>query len=228
VIPSVRFAYTSPLQGEENKLGAVLPLRMPDPRHTSPSTARNREPILAVMQAHFPQTGRVLEIASGAGEHAVFFAHAMPGLIWQPSDPDADSRESIAAWTAHEALANVLPPLNINARDADWGVPTPLDVIVAINMIHISPWASCEGLMAGAGKLLASGGLLFLYGPYKRDGAHTSRSNEMFDFSLKQRDPSWGVRDLEAVTAAAEAQGLALREVVQMPANNLSVIFARA
>ncbi len=201
---------------------------MSDVRASSPSTARNREPILAVMQAHFPPRGRVLEIASGAGEHAVFCARAMPGLIWQPSDPDPAARASIAAWTAHEALTNVLPPLAINARDADWEVTDPLDVVVAINMIHISPWASCEGLMAGAARLLTPGGLLFLYGPYKQGAAHTARTNEMFDFSLKQRDPEWGVRDLEAVTAAAAGRGLTLRSVVEMPANNLSIVFARS
>lgn len=222
--PHLRFAVNAFLV---LRIERAKDVSMADARHSSPSTARNREPILAVMQAHFPPNGRLLEIASGAGEHAVFFAGAMPGLIWQPSDPDADSRASIAAWIAHEGLTNVLPPLSINARDEDWGVPAPLDVIVAINMIHISPWTSCEGLMAGAGKLLAPRGLLFLYGPYKRDGAHTSRSNEMFDFSLKQRDPAWGVRDLEAVTGAAEAHGLVQRAVVQMPANNLSVIFVR-
>lgn len=198
-----------------------------DPRRSSPSTARNREPILAVIAQHFPISGRVLEIASGAGEHAVFIARALPGLTWQPSDPDEASRESIAAWTAHENLSNVLPPLALDVTAADWEVEGPFDAMVSINMIHISPWAATEGLTRGASALLRPGGVLFLYGPYKRDGAHTAPSNEAFNASLRARNPEWGVRDLEQVVAAANANGLALREAVEMPANNLSVIFAK-
>jgi cyclopropane fatty-acyl-phospholipid synthase-like methyltransferase len=197
-------------------------------RLSSPSTARNREPILAVMAAHFPISGKVLEIASGAGEHAAFIAKALPGLIWQPSDPDEAARESIAAWIAHEHVGNVLPPLAIDVRAADWGVDGPFDAIVAINMIHISPWDATQGLMAGAARVLAPGGLLFLYGPYKRDGAHTAPSNLAFDTSLRARNPLWGVRDLADVEAEARVNGLTLREVIEMPANNLSVIFAKA
>lgn len=199
-----------------------------DARRFAPSTARNSEPILAVMRTHFPQTGRVLEIASGAGEHAVCVAKALPGLTWQTSDPDQDSRASIAAWIAHENLQNVLAPLAIDVREEDWGVAGPFDAIVAINMIHIAPWSATQGLMRGAGRLLAPAGVLFLYGPYKRAWAHTSPSNEAFDASLRARNPDWGVRDLERVVDEAKANGLALREVVDMPANNLSVIFTRA
>jgi cyclopropane fatty-acyl-phospholipid synthase-like methyltransferase len=198
-----------------------------DARRSSPSTARNRERILAVLAQHFPERARVLEIASGAGEHAVFFARALPGLTWQPSEPDEASRESIAAWIAHEKLANVLAPIAIDVTALDWPVAGPFDALVAINMIHISPWAATEGLMRGAGALLAPGGVLFVYGPYKRDGAHTAPSNEAFDATLRTRNPEWGVRDLEQVVAAANANGLALREAVEMPANNLSVIFAK-
>jgi cyclopropane fatty-acyl-phospholipid synthase-like methyltransferase len=201
---------------------------MTDPRIASPSTARNREPILAVLRDHLPARGRILEIASGAGEHAVFFARALPGLIWQPSDPDEAARDSIAAWVAHERLPNVLAPLTVDVRAADWGVAGPFDAIVAINMIHISPWAATQGLMAGAGRLLAPGSVLFLYGPYKRGGKHTAFSNETFESWLRERDPAFGVRNLEDVVAAAEAGGMTLRETVEMPANNLSVIFARA
>jgi hypothetical protein len=196
-------------------------------RRFSPSTARNREAILAVIAQHFPVSGTVLEIASGAGEHAVFFARALPGLTWQPSDPDEAAHESIAAWTAHEHVRNVLPPLTIDARQSNWGVDGPFDAIVAINMIHIAPWDATIGLMAGAAHLLAPGGKLFLYGPYKRNGAHTAPSNEAFDASLRARNPLWGVRDLEDVEREAQLNGLTLSAVVEMPANNLSVIFAK-
>lgn len=197
-------------------------------RLQSPSTARNREPILAVMRRVFPREGRVLEIASGTGEHAVFVAGAMPGLTWQPSDPDPDSRASIADWTTHEALTNVLPPLDIDVRASDWGVTGPFDVLVAINMIHIAPWEAALGLLHGAGRLLGEGGILFLYGPYKRERRHTAPSNEAFDAWLKARDPEFGVRDLADVQSAAEANGLRLDEVVEMPANNLSLVFVKA
>ena len=171
---------------------------------------------------------RVLEIASGAGEHAVFFARAMPGVSWQPSDPDAEARASIAAWIAEERLANVAPPLAIDARADVWGVEHQrLDALVAINMIHISPWQTTLGLMAGAARLLRDGGVLVTYGPYMRDGRHTAPSNEAFDASLKARDSRWGVRDLADVERAAHARGLALHETVEMPANNLSLVFEK-
>src|SRR5262245_25673108 len=144
---------------------------MTDARNFAPSTARNREPILAVLRTHLPAHARVLEIASGAGEHAVFFAHALPAVTWQPSDPDGAARESIAAWIAHEHARNVLPPIAVDVRQANWGADGPFDAIIAINMIHISPWDATQGLMAGAARRLTPGGLLFLYGPYKRNGA---------------------------------------------------------
>jgi cyclopropane fatty-acyl-phospholipid synthase-like methyltransferase len=196
-------------------------------RLESPSTARNREPILAVLRRVLPERGRVLEIASGTGEHAVFVAKAMPGLTWQPSDPDPVSRGSIAAWIAHEGLTNVLPPLDIDVRAEDWGVGRPLDAVVAINMIHIAPWDAALGLLRGAGRLLRENGILFLYGPYKREGRHTAPSNEAFDAWLKERDPEFGVRDLEDVQSVAEANGLRLDEIVEMPANNLSLVFVK-
>ncbi|MGE0741243.1 MAG: DUF938 domain-containing protein [Hyphomonadaceae bacterium] len=198
-----------------------------DARQHSPSVARNKEPILAVLRRALPATGKVLEIASGTGEHAAFFAAAFPGLLWQPSDPDADARASIAAWS--EGVGNVLPPVAIDSRAPDWGVEpeAPFDAIVAINMIHISPWEATLGLMAGAGRLLRAGGVLFCYGAYKRSGAHTAPSNEQFDAWLKSRDPSFGVRDLEAVDAAAAAHGLRLREITPMPANNFALVFER-
>jgi cyclopropane fatty-acyl-phospholipid synthase-like methyltransferase len=198
-------------------------------RRTSPATARNREPILAVLQRVLPPNARVLEIASGAGEHAVFFARAFAGVTWQPSDPDAHARASIDEWIAEEGLANIAPPRDIDVRASVWGVEgeAPFDAIVAINLIHISPWEATLGLAAGAGRLLRVGGVLYTYGPYMRDGRHTAASNEAFDVSLKVRDPSWGVRDVADVERAALTQGLRLSEIVEMPANNLSLVLAR-
>lgn len=195
-------------------------------RQTSPSTARNREPISAVLRSVLPHSGVVLEIASGAGEHAVHFAKAFPHLTFQPSDPSPAALDSIAAWLAHEKLPNVRAPLFLDAASTDWPV-TQADALICINMIHISPWASCEGLMAGAARILPAGAPLFLYGPYKRNGAHTAPSNEAFDADLKRRNPAWGIRDLEAVSALAQAQGFGAPDITQMPANNLSVVFRR-
>ena len=200
---------------------------MDDARQYAPATARNREPILAVLRRVLPATGRVLEIASGSGEHAVFFAGAMPGLQWQPSDPHEGARQSIAAWIAHAKLPNVLPPLAIDAAESDWGAAGPFDAVLAVNMIHISPWRATLGLFAGAARLLAPGGLVFLYGAYRRDGRHTSPSNEAFEQWLKGLDPAYGVRDLADVEKVANANGFALRQTVEMPANNFSVVFAR-
>lgn len=198
-----------------------------DPRQQSPSVARNREAILAVLRRALPIEARVLELASGTGEHAVFFAKALPGVRWQTSDPDRNARESIGAWINAEGAANVLAPQAIDVSAPDWDVEGPFDALVAINMIHISPWEATLGLMAGAGRLLRPGGVLVTYGAYKRSGAHTAPSNEAFDQWLKQRDPRFGVRDLEEVEAAAQANGLALREIIEMPANNLSLVFER-
>ena len=198
-----------------------------DARQQSPSVARNREPILAVLQRVLPTGARVLELASGTGEHAVFFGGALPGVTWQTSDPDAAARASIAAWIRAEGVANVLPPRAIDVAVADWDVEGPFDALVAINMIHISPWEATLGLMSGAGRLLRPGGVLITYGAYKRGGQHTTASNEEFDHWLRERDPRFGVRDLEAVEAVANTQGLMLREIIEMPANNLALVFAR-
>jgi cyclopropane fatty-acyl-phospholipid synthase-like methyltransferase len=200
-----------------------------DRRQYSPSTARNREPILTVLQRVLPPDARVLEIASGSGEHAMHIARAMPGVIWQTSDPDREARESIAGWIAAEKLSNVLAPRTIDVRESEWGAEgeAPYDAIVAINMIHISPWEATLGLLAGASRLLRSGGVLYTYGPYMRDGRHTAPSNAGFDVSLKARDSSWGVRDVADVAGAASIQELTLEEIVEMPANNLSLVFRR-
>jgi SAM-dependent methyltransferase len=197
----------------------------------APAVARNREPILAVLRRVVPSPilpgrGLVLEIASGSGEHAIHFAAALPHLSWQPTDPDPDARASIAAYRAAAQLPNLLSPLALDAAAPRWPV-TQADVIVAINMIHIAPWAAAEGLMAGAGRLLPAGGVLFLYGPFRERGQHTAPSNAAFDESLRTRDREWGVRDLDDVVALASRHGLALEERVTMPANNLSVVLRR-
>ncbi len=200
-----------------------------DARLYAAATERNRAPIAAVLHRRLPDAGTVLEIASGSGEHAMHFAAAFPGVVFQPSDPDSLARASIAAWST--GMTNVRPPLALDVTSASWqddpNIPNPLAAILCINMIHISPWAATLGLMRGAGKLLTAGAVLYLYGPYRRQGLHTAPSNAAFDASLQQRNPAWGVRDLEAVVALAGEHGLALDEVVEMPANNLSVILRR-
>lgn len=196
-------------------------------KREAPAAARNRQPILEVLHPRLPARGLVLEVASGTGEHAVHFAAALPGLDFQPSDPDADARASIDAWRADSGLPNLRPALALDAAAPAW--PTAAaDAVLCCNMIHISPWASAVGLVGGAGRILPAGGLLYLYGPYRREGRHTAPSNEAFDADLKRRNPAWGVRDLEAVAALAAAAGFAGPEVVQMPANNLSVVFRKA
>ena len=193
-------------------------------RLSSAAAERNKAPILAVLQRVLPSTGLVLEIASGGGQHVVHFAKALPRLAWQPSDPDAEARASIAAWAAAEQLDNVRPPLALDARAASWPLDA-CDAIVCINMIHISPWTAAEGLFAGAERLLPADGVLYLYGPYRMQGRHTAPSNAAFDASLRAQSPEWGLRDLEEVEALAARHGFALGETVAMPANNFSVIF---
>lgn len=200
---------------------------MPDEdRLTAPATARNRDPILDVLRPLLPASGLVLEVASGSGEHAVHFARALPRLDWQPSDPSADARASIAAWRAAEGLANLRPPLALDVLAEPWPIDRA-DALLCINMIHISPWAATEALMRGAGRVLASGAPLYLYGPYRRPGHDLEPSNDAFDRDLKRRDPRWGLRDLDSVSACAAEHGLAPVTVIEMPANNLSVAFRR-
>ncbi|MDP3656583.1 MAG: DUF938 domain-containing protein [Brevundimonas sp.] len=193
----------------------------------SPAVARNTGPILEVLKAHMPGRGRVLEIAAGSGEHAVAFAGALPGLDWTPSDPSAEARTSIAAWAAAANLPNLRPPLVLDVLDPATWPDGPLQAVVCINMIHISPWTATEGLMALAGSRLAIGGLLVLYGPYREAEVPLAASNAAFDASLKFRDPAWGLRDRDAVTAAAKAEGLSLTRRVAMPAENLMLLFRR-
>ncbi|MFC7475387.1 DUF938 domain-containing protein [Dankookia sp. GCM10030260] len=200
---------------------------MQDARRHAPTVARNRDPILEVLRRHLPETGTLLEVSAGTGEHAAYFAAAFPGLVWQPTDPDPAARASIAAWAREAKLNNLRPPLALDAAAEDWPVARA-DAVLCINMIHIAPWAAGLGLLRGAARLLPPGGTLILYGPYKRGGAHTAPSNAAFDAGLRAQDPDWGVRDLEAVAAEAAAAGFGPPEVVEMPANNLTLIFRRA
>jgi Protein of unknown function (DUF938) len=201
---------------------------LPPGARTSPSTARNREPILEVLKPRLPGSGVVLEIAAGAGEHAVYCAAALPGLQWRSTDPDPDALASIAAWREHAGLPNLLAPLRLDASAPDAWPVDRADAVVNINMIHISPWAATQGLMTGAGRLLPSGGVLFLYGPYIEPDIETAPSNIAFDLSLGSRDPAWGVRRLDDVTALAARHGLELTERIAMPANNLALFFRKA
>lgn len=197
---------------------------MTDPKRHAPATARNREPIREVLARELPPRGTVLEIASGSGEHAIHFARAFPQLAWQPSDASEPALASIAAWRAEAALANLRDPIALDVTAAVWPV-AHADAIVCINLTHISPWEATLGLFAGASRLLATGALLYLYGPYRFGGAFTAESNAEFDRSLRARDPRWGVRDLDDLAVAARAQGLVLRDTVAMPANNHSLVF---
>jgi SAM-dependent methyltransferase len=196
-----------------------------DARQFAPSAARNRDPIWAVLRPELPASGLVLEVASGSGEHTVHFARlAGPQIVFQPSDPDAQARASIDAWAATSQLSNILPALALDAAADAWPIARA-DVVVCINMIHIAPWASTVGLVRGAARVLAPGGLLFLYGPYRQGGRHTAPSNAAFDVDLRRRNPAWGVRDLDAVADLASAAGFAAPVITEMPANNLCVLF---
>lgn len=200
-----------------------------DARQYAPATQRNREPIWKILSQVLVGKSNILEVASGTGEHAVYFASRLKSCRWIPSDPNPISRDSITAWKA-ESVANLDSPLPIDVTAADWQqqvAQRDIDAIVNINMIHIAPWQACLGLMEGAGQILPSDGVLYLYGPYKQGGEHTAPSNANFDRSLRDRNPEWGIRDLEAVIEVAAAQNLRLQQVVKMPANNLSVIFSR-
>lgn len=195
---------------------------MTDARRHARATGVNREPILAVLRRVLPESGLVLEVASGTGEHAPFFAAALPGLTFQPTDADPTQLASIAAW--REGASNVLPPLALDAAAPTWPVDRA-DAVLCVNMIHIAPWAAALGLFAGAARVLPPGGPLVLYGPFKRGGRHLSERNAAFDDSLRAQDPAWGVRDVDDVVAAAA--GLALDETVDMPSNNLMLILRR-
>lgn len=195
----------------------------------APAAARNAEAILSVLRALLPERGTVLEIGSGTGQHAAAFAAALAPRHWLPSDPDPEARESIAAWTAATPPPHPLPPRAIDAAADVWDV-TPADgivAIVAVNVVHIAPWSVTLGLLDGAARYLPTDGVLALYGPFARGGAHTAASNDAFDRSLRAQNPAWGVRDLDVIAAEAERRGLVLEQAVDMPANNLTVAFRR-
>lgn len=196
-------------------------------RRDAPATSRNREPILSVLERWLVEPSRVLELASGTGQHAVFFAARMPGVTWLPSDADSEALESIRSWVDEAALPNLDQPRILDATSIDWGVGT-VDAVFNANMIHISDWSVALGLLAGAGRVLAAKGIMFLYGPFRVSGKHTSQSNADFDASLRARNSGWGIRDLEAVVEAAEKEGLLLVETNDLPANNKLLVFERS
>lgn len=213
-----------------------------DARQYAPATQRNREFILEVLLQVLPPTGTVLEISSGTGEHGIFFAPRLKPRRWIPSDPNPIARASIAAWQTYEPADTLFPPIALDACDPIWAIEQPelpqelrpLDLnadpiraIVNINMIHIAPWAACLGLIAGAGRILPSEGILYLYGPFKIGSNHTASSNATFDESLRSQNPAWGVRDLDEVVAVAESRQFSLMQTIAMPANNLSVVFKK-
>jgi SAM-dependent methyltransferase len=193
---------------------------------TSAAAERNKDPILSVLESVLPASGRVLEIASGTGQHVCFFAAALPDLNWQPSDPDEAHREAIITRVRHASLANVQPPLALDVLEPHWPAEGPFAAVLCINMIHISPWPATHALLRGTARCLATGGKLVLYGPYLENGEAVP-SNLDFDASLKRRNSAWGLRDLEEVTRIAAGHGLHQQQIVRMPANNLTVIFSK-
>ncbi len=198
----------------------------PSGLRVAPAAERNQGPIASVLGQVLPAHGRVLEIASGTGQHLMHFAARFPALHWQPSDPSDDALHSIAAYRERDGLSNVSAPLQLSAEDHTWNL-APVDAIFCANMIHIAPWSATLGLLRNAAALLPPRGLLVLYGPFKRAGEHTAPSNVAFDAWLHGQDPRWGVRNLEDVDAAAHAHGLHREQLFEMPANNLTVVFTK-
>ena len=199
-----------------------------DARLDYPATGRNQESISDVLKVALPTSGTVLEVASGSGQHITYFAQQMPQLKWQPSDPETVARASIEAWRCKLSVNNsVYPALNLDTRAEIWptGHIKDISAILSINMIHISPWEACLGLLKNASRILSPGGVLYLYGPFKVGGVHTAQSNADFDLSLQSQDPSWGGRSLDDVAEEALNQNFQLMKTVRMPTNNLSIIF---
>jgi SAM-dependent methyltransferase len=199
---------------------------MEDLRLHAPAALRNRDPILDILQAHLPAAGLILEVASGSGEHCIRFGEKLPTHVIQPSDPDPRAQDSINAWIAASGLGNIRAALDLDASAQAWPL-TNAAAVICINMAHISPWAATQGLCSGAARILPPGGPLFLYGPFKRGGAHTSKGNSDFDRDLRQRNPEWGIRDLEQIGELAVAQGFSDPLVFEMPANNLTLLFRK-
>ena len=206
----------------------------PDTQHRqkqhAPAAERNAAPILDVLRQRLPVAGKVLEIASGSGQHACHFARALPQIVWQPSDRDAGARASIHAWRDDAGLENLQAPLDVDVMDPGWSdaLDRQFDAVVAINLIHVAPWPLVDGLLGGAAHLLVPGGLVYLYGPYKRDGVHTAPSNARFEDWLHAQDPEWGVRDMADIGQVGAKHGLRLERAIDMPANNFSLILKRA
>lgn len=195
-------------------------------RRSAPAALRNRQPIADVLRDWLPRSGLVLEIASGSGEHAIYFAERFPTLDWQPSDIHPEALASIAAWADRASLPNLRPPLMIDAASPHWPVGRA-DALLSINMVHISPWGSALGLLDGAARLLAPGAPLILYGPWLKDGLPTADSNLEFDLDLRRRDPEWGLRKVEDFASAAADRGIFLVETRPMPANNMMLLLRR-
>jgi SAM-dependent methyltransferase len=193
---------------------------------TSPAAERNKDPILTVLETVLPAQGSVLEIASGTGQHVCFFAAELPGIRWQPTEPDAASRDAIVTRVREAALANVEPPILLDVHEPRWPVAGSYDAVVCINMVHISPWSATHALCLGAARHLRTHGKLVLYGPYLENG-HAVQSNLDFDATLKRRNLEWGLRELEEVTRVAALHGLQRQQLVRMPANNLTVVFGK-
>jgi SAM-dependent methyltransferase len=196
----------------------------------APATERNRDPLLEVLRRVLPPAGLVLEIASGTGQHVAYFARALPDRRWQPSDVAANQLESIRAWAAASGASNIAPPIALDVERRPWPIARA-DAVLCANMIHIAPWSAAQALIQGAAAVLGAAGpagLLYLYGPFKRDGKHTAPSNQQFDDRLRAEDSRWGVRDLGEVEAVATTAGFRPPEIVPMPANNLSLVFRLA
>ncbi len=200
---------------------------VPDGRPRNPAAERNKEPIREVLARVLPARGTVLEVASGTGVHALHFAAGLPQLVWQPSEADPELRESMAQAVRAQAPANVRAPVALDVRQPAWPIEHA-DALVCINLTHVAPWSATEALLDGAGRILPAGGTVVIYGPFRRDGGHTAESNRAFDQALRARDPEWGLRDVETVADAANARGLRLSEIVEMPANNFCAVFGRA
>ena len=204
-----------------------------DARQFAPATTRNRAPILDVLRRVLPAEGSILETSSGTGEHAFYFAPALAPRVFIPSEPDSGLRDSVAAWCSDSTADNLLAPLDLDVTASQWPVEReplpepPITAILSSNMIHIAPWTACLGLLAGAGRILRTGGVLYFYGPFAQVDGATAPSNLAFDTWLRTENPAWGVRMLQAVVDAAAAEGLSLLETVAMPADNLSLIFKR-
>jgi hypothetical protein len=203
---------------------AYKPHMSEDARRYAPSSARNRDALLQVLKLILPQTGTILEIASGTGEHACYFAPAFGAAIWQPTDADESAIASINAHREADSPANLAPPLRLNVMESKWKV-NAADAVLCVNMVHITPWVCCKNLLRGCAHVLSPGAPLVLYGPFKQDGAHTAPSNAKFDQTLRGQNAEWGIRDMAEIAEAGKARGLTIEDPIAMPSNNFCLIF---